>query len=98
MKLTVKRCLKRASGQWIVTFTGQDERGNPEEHTAYLPYEANDLGEDAALIKAAEQIRDQAVIWDGALQIGERKAAVGRQFDVTRAAIAEIKAEEASKA
>lgn len=94
MKLTVKRCLKRASGQWIIAFDGVDERGNPTEHEAHLPYEDNDLDEGAALTAAAAQIRDHAVVWDGEMQISERKAAVGRAFDVTRAAIAEIKVEE----
>ena len=94
MKLTVKQCLKRASGQWIVTFTGVDERGNPVEHEAHLPYEDNGVDEDTALVKAAAQVRDHAATWDGKLQVSERKAAAGRQFDVTRARVSEIKEQE----
>lgn len=90
MKLTVKRCLKRASGQWIVTFASVDERGNPVEHDAYLASEDNDLDEDAALVRAAEQVRDHAASWDGVIQVSERKGAVGREFDVTLAAVKEV--------
>lgn len=91
MKLTVRDCAEHISGNWIVVLEHVGANGRATQYHKRIPPEiAQGLSAEQVIALAAQRVRDAAAEWDGVSQITRHARVVGRQFDVTLAAVKEV--------